>query len=94
MYQTLVLVPGQAGVFMEHDSKQEAMNVICNLKNAGAFHNGGAVIAIPLNYVDETEGRIHFYMDVDDVIESKRQEFIESVKKFVLDKKAKLQSQE
>lgn len=84
MYQTLVLVPGQEGVFLEHDSKEEALNVLRNIENAQAIHNGERVTAIPLNYKRSAV----FTIDVDDIPESKRAEFFENVRKKIAEHQA------
>ncbi|YP_009966550.1 hypothetical protein HYQ26_gp037 [Salmonella phage Se-G] len=64
MFQTLLLVPGQPGIILEHNSKNEAENVLRNVKAANAYHNGGSVTAIPLNYTDKNSKSFYFLLDV------------------------------
>lgn len=86
MFQTLLLVPGQPGIFLEHSSKVEAENVLRNVKVACAYHNGEEVTAIPLNY-NPTDPRlgVHITLDLKDIPEDKRQEFVETAKKITND---------
>lgn len=92
MYQTLLLIPGQPGELLEHDSKSEAENVLRNVKEASAWHQGGEVTAIPLNYTF-TPPRT-FFLDIADVPEEEKENLIESIKKFVSDKRTKFEGKE
>lgn len=85
MFQTLVLVPGQPGIFLEHDSKVEAENVLRNVKTACAWHNGGEITAIPLNYTDpvDTANRAHILLDLSKLPEDKRQDFVANIKNYI-----------
>lgn len=81
MFQTLVLVPGQAGIFLEHDSRKEAQSVLHNVKTAGACHNGAEVTAIPLNY--DPESHRSFYLDVGDLPQAQVAEFVEDLRQYI-----------
>lgn len=92
MFQTLLLVPGQPGIFLEHNSKEEAENVLRNVKVACAYHNGGEVTAIPLNYTDrmDTANRTHILLDLNKLPEDKRQDFVASIKNYITTEQIKL----
>ena len=92
MFQTLVLVPGQPGIFLEHNSKVEAENVLRNVKVAAAWHNGGEVTAIPLNYTDsmDTANRTHILLDLSKLPEDKREDFVANIKNYITTEQIKL----
>lgn len=92
MFQTLVLVPGQPGIFLEHESKVEAENVLRNVKVASAWHNGGEVTAIPLNYTDSmsTNNRTHILLDLNSLPEDKRSDFVAAVKNYITTEQIKI----
>lgn len=84
MYQTLLLIPGQPGELLEHDSKSEAENVLRNVKEASAWHQGGEVTAIPLNYTIPVPHRIFF--DIDCMTEEERNKLADSIREFISSK--------
>lgn len=92
MYQTLLLVPGQPGILLEHNSKVEAENVLRNVKVAAAWHNSGEVTAIPLNYTDhmDTKNRTHILLDLNKLPEDKRQDFVAIIKNYITTEQIKL----
>lgn len=92
MFQTLLLVPGQPGILLEHNSKMEAENVLRNVKVATAWHNGGEVTAIPLNYTDpmDTVNRTHILLDLSKLSADKRQDFVVNIKNYITTEQIKL----
>ncbi len=92
MYQTLLLVPGQPGILLEHNSKEEAENVLRNVKAASTWHQGGEVTAIPLNYTFIPQRT--FFLDIAHVPEEEKENLIESIKKFISDKQTKFEGKE
>lgn len=88
MFQTLVLVPGQHGIFLEHNSRQEAYSVLHNVKAANAQHNGGEVTAIPLNYTDPADN--HILLDLSNIPEDKKRELADNVGKYFVGEQIKL----
>ncbi|AUG88060.1 hypothetical protein HOS53_gp100 [Klebsiella phage May] len=89
MYQTLLLIPGQPGKLLEHDSKVEAENILRNVKEAAAWHQGGEVTAIPLNYTVTPQRT--FFIDIADVPEEEKEKLVESIKKFIGEKLTKFE---